>query len=237
MATQAKITSVEAIELFRAALIVFTSQARPALEEISSEMTRTRLWLENDQRRFWENERRVRSKKLEQAQQELFTARLSDFQETTSLLQMTVNRAQRTVRDAEEKLARLKKWDRELENRSAPLLKEVEQLHGFLTAEMPKAVAYLAQVVRTLDAYAEAGAPAGGGGATPGAESGGKTAGVRAAAKAGWLAPPRSLISNGRRPRIAGATRRARSLNTSICRSFLLAWTRRLRSSRNWMNF
>src|ERR1035441_6097277 len=79
MATQAKITSVEAIELFHAALIVFTSQARPALEEVSSEMTRTRLWLENDQRRFWENERRIRSKKLEQAQQELFTARLSDL--------------------------------------------------------------------------------------------------------------------------------------------------------------
>src|ERR1035441_8406581 len=157
MATQAKITSVEAIELFHAALIVFTSQARPALEEVSSEMTRTRLWLENDQRRFWENERRVRSKKLEQARQELFNARISDFQETTSLLQMTVNRAQRAVRDAEEKLARLKKWDRELDNRSAPLLKEVEQLHSFLTAEMPKAVAYLSQVVRALDAYTDAG--------------------------------------------------------------------------------
>ena len=179
MPGQAKITSVEAIELFRAALIVFTSQARPALEEISSEMTRTRLWLENDQRRFWENERRVRSKKLEQAQQELFNARISDFQETTSLLQMTVNRAQRVVREAEEKLARLKKWDRELDNRSAPLLKEVEQLHSFLTAEMPKAVAYLSQVVRSLDAYTDAGAPTGGGGATattPGAEPGGKTA-------------------------------------------------------------
>ena len=62
MATQAQITSVEAIELFRAALIVFTSQARPALEEISGEMTRTRLWLQNDQRRFWENERRIRTK-------------------------------------------------------------------------------------------------------------------------------------------------------------------------------
>jgi len=159
MATQAKITSVEAIELFRAALIVFTSQARPALEEISSEMTRMRLWLENDQRRFWENERRTRSKKMEQAQQELFTARLSDFQETTSLLQMTFNRAQRAVRNAEEKLLRLKKWDRELDNRSAPLLKEVEQMHGFLTSEIPRATAYLSQVVRALDAYTDAGAP------------------------------------------------------------------------------
>jgi len=159
MAGQAKITSVEAIELFRAALIVFTSHARPALEEISSEMTRTRLWLENDQRRFWENERRMRSKKMEQAQQELFTARLSDFQETTSLLQMTFNRAQRAVRDAEEKLLRLKKWDRELDNRSAPLLKEVEQMHSFLTSEIPRAIAYLSQVVRALDAYTDAGAP------------------------------------------------------------------------------
>jgi hypothetical protein len=159
MPGQAQITSVEAIEMFRAALIVFTSQARPALEEISGEMTRTRLWLENDQRRFWENERRVRSNRLEQAQQELFNARLSQFRDSTSMQILAVHRAQRAVRDAEEKLAALKKWGRELENRSAPLLKEAEQLHGFLTAEMPKAVAYLAQVVRALDAYTDAGAP------------------------------------------------------------------------------
>jgi hypothetical protein len=167
MAGQAQITSVEAIELFRAALIVFTSQARPALEEVSGERLRTRLWLENDQRRFWENERRVRNKKLEQAQQELFSARLSQFQDSTSLQLMAVHRAQQAVRDAEEKLARLKRWDRELDNRSAPLLKEVEQLHNFLTAEMPKAVAYLAQAVRTLDAYAEAGVPGKPEGKTP----------------------------------------------------------------------
>jgi len=173
MASQAKITSVEAIELFRAALIVFTSQARPALEEISSDVLRTRLWLENDQRRFLENELRQRNKKLDQAKQELFTARLSDFQETTSLLQMTVNRAQHAVHDVEARLGALKKWDRELDNRASPMLKEVDQLHSFLTGEMPKAIAYLAQVVRALDAYADAGAPAA---TTSGAGSGGKTA-------------------------------------------------------------
>ena len=156
---QAKITSVEAVELFRAALIVFASQARPALEEVSSEVLRTRLWIENDQRRFWEIELRVRGKQLEQAQQELFTARLSQFQESTSLHLMAVHRAQKAVREAEEKLRLLKKWDRELDNRAAPLLKEVEQLHNFLTGDIPRAVAYLAQVVKTLDAYAGAGAP------------------------------------------------------------------------------
>jgi fido (protein-threonine AMPylation protein) len=151
---QAKITSVEAIELFRAALILFTNQARPALEEVSSEVMRVRVWLENDQRRFWENELRVRGKKLEQAQQELFSARLSQFQESTSLHIMAVHRAQKAVRETEGKLRLLRKWDRELDNRAAPLLKEVEQLHNFLTGDIPKAVAYLAQLVKTLDAYA-----------------------------------------------------------------------------------
>jgi hypothetical protein len=159
MAEQAKITSVEAIESFRAALILYLSQARPALEEVSAEITRSKSWLQHDQRRFWENEMRQRRKKLDEAQQELFSARISNFQEATSLQQMAVNRWQRSVREAEEKLAQLKKWDRELENRSDPLLKSAEQFQTFLTMDLPKAIAYLAQVVKTLEAYAGVAAP------------------------------------------------------------------------------
>jgi hypothetical protein len=141
------------IESFRAALILYTNQARNAVEEASSEVLRTKLWLENDLWRLLENELRIRAKKMEQAQQELFTARLSNFQEPTALLQMALHRAQRDVRETEEKLVRLKTWHREIENRSNPLVKQVEQLHYLLSVEMPKAVASLAQVVKTLDAY------------------------------------------------------------------------------------
>ena len=154
MAEQAQITSVEAIEFFRAALVLFTGRARAALDEVSGEVQRTKQWLDADQRRILENELRIRAKKLEQAQQELFSARLSSFQETTSLQQMAVQRAQRAVRELEEKMARLKKWNREIENRSDPLVRQIERLHTFLSVEMPKAVASLAQTVRTLDAYA-----------------------------------------------------------------------------------
>ena len=163
MAGQAQITSVEAIEAFRAQLILFTSQARPALEEVSSDVLRTRLWLENENYRTWQMELRNRQKKLEQAQSELMTARLSQFQETTSLQQMAVRRAQHAVEEAENKLKAMKRWDRDLENRAAPLLKEIEALHGFLTGEMPQAIAYLVQVVKTLDAYAESAAAKPGG--------------------------------------------------------------------------
>lgn len=153
MAQQAQITSVEAIESFRAMLVVYLSQMRSVLEEISRETVQTRLWLENDQRRFWEQELRRHQRRLEEARQELFNATLSKLQEASALHHAAVQRAQRGVHEAEAKLAILKKWDRELENQTAPLTKQVEQLHGFLIMDMGRAVAYLDQILNALAAY------------------------------------------------------------------------------------
>jgi hypothetical protein len=154
MAGKAQVTSVEAIEAFRAKLIVFLGQARPVLDEIGGELTRTRLWLQNDQRSFWELERRRRERRLEDAKQELFNATISALPTgTASLLQMNLHRAQRAVQEAEAKLRLMQRWDNELDNRAAPLLKMTEQLHGFLATDMARAVAYLDQALRALDAY------------------------------------------------------------------------------------
>ena len=54
MAEHAQVTSVEAIESFRASLLVFLSKVRPTLEEVSDEVLRLQFWLQNDQRRHWE---------------------------------------------------------------------------------------------------------------------------------------------------------------------------------------
>jgi hypothetical protein len=159
MAERAQVTSFEAVESFRADLIVFLSRARAVLEEASDDVLRTRLWVQNDQRRLWEGETRVRGRKLEEARAELFNARLSQFQESTLLQAMAVQRAERAVREAEAKLALLKKWGRDLENRTDPLVKQVTQLHGFLTIDMGRAVAYLVQVVKALEAYADVAPP------------------------------------------------------------------------------
>src|SRR5436190_7789547 len=114
---QAKVTSVAAIEQFRATLVVFLSKTRPTLEEVISEVTRTKQWLQNDQVTFWEKEMKIRRRALEQAQAELFSARISTIQEATAAQQLAVQRANRAIREAEEKLRILKKWGRELENR------------------------------------------------------------------------------------------------------------------------
>ena len=155
MHQQAKVTSVDALENFRASLILFLSKAKPALEEVMHEVVRTRLWIENEQRTFWEREIKTRRRKLEQAQAELFSANISKIQKATAAQQMAVHRAQNAVNAAEEKMRMLKKWNRELQNRADPLVKQIEQLHGFLTSDMGRAVAFLAEAVKILQSYAE----------------------------------------------------------------------------------
>src|ERR1017187_1221128 len=153
MPAQAQVTSVEAIASFRADLVVYLAQMKPVLDEVAGEVLHTRSWLEGDRRRNWQQELRARSRRLEDARQELFNASISQMGDAKSFQQMAVQKAQRAVREAEEKLLIIKKWDRELDNRSAPLVKQMEQLHGFLTVEMARAVAYLDQALATLAAY------------------------------------------------------------------------------------
>ena len=98
-------------------------------------------------------------KVLEEARQELFNAALSHLQQATALQHMAVQRAQRAVRDAEEKLATIKKWGKSLEDRTAPLVKQIEEFHSFIIIEMGKATVQLVQVVKALDAYAKVAKP------------------------------------------------------------------------------
>src|SRR3954462_511467 len=133
MADRAQVTSVEAIESFRSALIIYMSKARPALEEMANEVLRTRQWLQNDQRRLWEGEMKTRSKKLERAKAELFSVSMSKLQGVSAAQQLLVHRAEQAFDEAQKKLPMLKKWDRELDNRSEPLVKQVDQFQNFVT--------------------------------------------------------------------------------------------------------
>jgi hypothetical protein len=157
MSDKAQVTSIEAIDSFRSSLIVYLGRARAALDEVNAEVARTRAWLQTDQRRKWTQELRTRLRRLEEARNELFTARLSPLQEPSALQVMAVQRAERSVHEAETKITLIKKWDRGMSDRTDPLVKQLEQLHGFLGTDMNKAVSYLTQVIKALEAYAGTG--------------------------------------------------------------------------------
>jgi len=167
MANQARVTSTDAIESFRASMIVFLAKSRRAIDDVSDDVRRTRGWLQHDQRTHWENEVRRRTKALEQAQAELMSARLARNSETAMQdRQLAVNRAQRAITEAEEKIRNVKKWTQAYDSHVDPFVKRLENLCHFLEQDMPKGVAYLSNVQRILEAYAETPASVTGGSST-----------------------------------------------------------------------
>src|SRR5437870_5033830 len=115
MPQQANVTSVEALRDFRSNLIVYVSKARPTLEEVSSDVMRTKLWLETDRLIYWENQVRRCTRKLEQANQALFGARLSNLQQAGSAELLAVRKAKTQLEEAQGKVKLIKKWTRELD--------------------------------------------------------------------------------------------------------------------------
>jgi hypothetical protein len=118
-----------------------------------------RGWLEGEQRTHWENEFRRRTRALQEAQAALFSSRMSRMREASAAEQMAVQRTKRALDEAEAKLRVIKQWNRVFDNRVDPLVKQMEKLQTVLAHDMVHAVAFLAQAIQTLDAYAEVAPP------------------------------------------------------------------------------
>jgi chromosome segregation ATPase len=163
MAIQAKVTSTDALESFRASLIVFLGKAKRAVDDASDEVRRTRQWLQHDQRTLLESELRRKTKQLDQAQAELMSAKLGATVNQQSALmnrQMAVARLQREIAEVQGKLRKVKGWTQNYDTATEPVLKRVEKLRQSLD-ELPKAISYLVSVQKVLEDYADSAGPAG----------------------------------------------------------------------------
>jgi len=155
MPEHAHVSSIEAIEAFRAALVLYINRVRPALEEVTDQVTRTRLWLENDKRLYWENQVRKRAKALEQAQQALFSSSMSPLKASTSAEQLALTRARQALTEAELRLNKVKQWARQFDTMVEPLAHQLDHLQNFISRDLALAAGRLAEIVKTLEAYAE----------------------------------------------------------------------------------
>jgi hypothetical protein len=155
MSDQAKVTSLEAIESFRAKLIVFRTKAGGVLDEVGDEVTRTRLWLENERPTYWKNEIRRRQRVLEQRQQEFFGAHRGGLREGSQQQRAAVEKARRAIQDAEERLQAVRQWYRQFDQRVEPLGRNVEKFRHAVQHDVSNATVWLGEMIKTLAAYAE----------------------------------------------------------------------------------
>ena len=160
MAEQARISNLDAIESFRTALIIFISKTRQSLETAQDAVKKTRSWLQLEQPAYWSSQIKLRQKKLDQAQQELMSARLSDFVDTPSMQQMAVRKARAALEEAQAKLQRTKAWARDYDRTVDPLARKLDSFRDFIENDLALANAYLVEIQKILDAYNETPAPA-----------------------------------------------------------------------------
>lgn len=159
MSSQAKVTSVEALEIFRASMIVFSSKAHNAVDQVSDEIRRTRTWIQHEKRVHWENEVRRRSRALAQAEQELLSAKMVGLLDNLALQQLAVRRARAACEEAAQKLRNVKRWARDFDSATGPLAKILDSFRGVLAHDFPRGISFLLQAQKTLESYGETAAP------------------------------------------------------------------------------
>jgi hypothetical protein len=154
MAEQANVSSIDALEAFRADLIQFIEKARVALEDAEGAVRRTRSWLDDDRSGYWSRQWKQRSKQLEQAEAELYSVNLTSPGESHAFQKMAVLKARRQLEEAEEKLRVLKQWRQTFDNRTTPLLRQLDPAFFLVGTQLPKGVHSLAEAIKALQAYA-----------------------------------------------------------------------------------
>lgn len=155
MVDRAKVSSLDAVDSLRTSILMFSERATRTLDEVGDDVRRARIWVQEDQMNHWQNEKRRAQRKLEQAEQELYSSRMSTMEETSTEAQMMVRRSRAALEEAEKKIRVLKKWARDFDSVVEPLARRLGTMEDLAKIKYPKAAAELAEMIRTLESYAD----------------------------------------------------------------------------------
>jgi len=155
MAEKANITSVQALERFRTALISYVEKTKATVDEVTSETQRTKFWLQYDMMTYWRGEYKRRYLDWQEKQQELFSAEISQLTDSSTIQRWAVEEAKRSVDAAELKVRKVKEWNRRYESAVMPDAKKVDKLEAVLDKDMKDAIRFLTEAVKALNEYAE----------------------------------------------------------------------------------
>ena len=167
MAKGADVQSIDALGEAKVAVVEFLETVKLALSEGSSDVQRTITWLQSEKRTFWHHEVRRRTEKVNQAKSELFRAQLEAQNDRISCLEekKLLERAERGLAEAEQKVKLVQKWSRLLEREAALLKGRCQPLARAVEGDLPRGVARLELLIGQLHAYVNLREP----GAHPGA--------------------------------------------------------------------
>jgi hypothetical protein len=157
MTIQANITSVQVLDDFKAALVVFVEEAGLALNESESEVRRVLDWLGRDCQAHWTKVIRKKQEEVAVCKSALFRKQItpSPNDQRASVVdeKKALAKATAELEDAERRLKAAKRWAIEMERQYALYKGAVQPLSAAVERDLPNAILRLGRMARALDEY------------------------------------------------------------------------------------
>jgi hypothetical protein len=159
MSDTARVESIDAIKDFRVHLAKFQEMAGRALGDADSDVNKTVRWLEGEGLNFWTSTIRKRQEQLAKAEEAFRFKRLykDSSGATPSAVeeQKAVQLAKKRLEEAQNKLANVKRWTRQLQKEITNYRGGVAAFSNAVSAGVPQAIAHLGALLDQLDKYLE----------------------------------------------------------------------------------
>src|SRR5687767_2571867 len=164
MGESAQVSSIPAIEDFRAALVQFAQHTSQSLCEMETEIRRAYDWLTHDQLKFWQAEFQRSGRALLEAKVELQNAqtsrRMDDYTPSCIQERKKVERIRQRQELAQAKIEAVRRWGQLVAREIDEFKIRSAQLSTMLEADVPKALSALDRILLMLDSYIQLAAPA-----------------------------------------------------------------------------
>jgi hypothetical protein len=159
----ARVESLDSLQALKVALVKFSEASMVALADAESEVSRTMMWLENEQTAHWQNQIRKRQQIVERCKEALRSKKI--FKDAFGRQQSTIDeekalrKATLLLEEAELKYANTRKAVNVMRREQQNFKGGLQRFHTCIEADVPAAVAQLSNMLATLKQYVAA-APA-----------------------------------------------------------------------------
>ncbi len=156
MGHQAKVTSIDVIEHFAAAMKCFGEDAKTTLDGIDMEVRRALNWIQREQKDYWTGQIRRGWDEVNIARKELERKLMfypGDDRPSCHDERLALEAAKRRLRLAQEKLEAVRRWSHRAEREVNEYIGAVQVLKSWIDFDLPQSQADLARMARALEDY------------------------------------------------------------------------------------
>lgn len=159
MSGGAKVTSVEALNALKPALVKFAQEVADALVSLDLECRRPTDWIERNRALYWPNEVRKASDAVAEARSALLRAEsnISDESRWAYQERKMLEKAKRRLQLCEEKVEAVRRWKVRMRKEVEDFQVNTARLKHFMDSDFVRALASLERMLAAIEQYLNTG--------------------------------------------------------------------------------